>query len=58
MTTNQLLIGAGLTVVLAVGSQMPARRLRIPALIVLLPVGFAAGALVGHGGRHSPARTG
>ena len=45
MTTNQLLIGLGLTVVLAVGSQVLASRLRIPALIVLLPVGFAAGAL-------------
>ncbi|MDF6041487.1 cation:proton antiporter [Streptomyces sp. JH14] len=46
MTTNQVLIGVGLTLVLAVGSQILAGRLRIPALIVLLPVGFAAGALV------------
>lgn len=45
MTTNQLLIGLSLTFVLAVGSQVLASRLRIPALIVLLPVGFAAGAL-------------
>jgi NhaP-type Na+/H+ or K+/H+ antiporter len=45
VTANQLLIGLGLTVVLAVGSQVLASRLRIPALIVLLPVGFAAGAL-------------
>ncbi len=45
MTTNQLLIGLSLTVVLAVGSQVLASRFRIPALIVLLPVGFAAGAL-------------
>jgi NhaP-type Na+/H+ or K+/H+ antiporter len=45
VSTNQLLIGLGLTVVLAVGSQLLASRLRIPALIVLLPVGFAAGAL-------------
>jgi NhaP-type Na+/H+ or K+/H+ antiporter len=45
VTTDQLLIGLGLTVVLAVGSQVLASRLRIPALIVLLPVGFAAGAL-------------
>ena len=45
MTTNQLLIGLSLTVVLAVGSQVLASRLRIPALIVLLPVGFTAGAL-------------
>ena len=47
MTTNQILIGLGLIVFLAVGSQVLASRLRIPALIVLLPVGFAAGALTG-----------
>ncbi|SHK70265.1 hypothetical protein [Actinacidiphila paucisporea] len=47
MTTDQVLIGTGLLVVLAVGSQLLAGRLRIPALIVLLPVGFAAGALIG-----------
>jgi NhaP-type Na+/H+ or K+/H+ antiporter len=46
VTTNQVLIGVGLIVVLAVGSQILASRLRIPALIVLLPVGFAAGALI------------
>jgi NhaP-type Na+/H+ or K+/H+ antiporter len=45
VTANQILIGIGLTLVLAVGSQVLASRLRIPALIVLLPVGFAAGAL-------------
>ncbi|GGR47233.1 cation:proton antiporter [Streptomyces netropsis] len=46
MTTNQVFIGVGLILVLAVGSQILASRLRIPALIVLLPVGFAAGALI------------
>jgi NhaP-type Na+/H+ or K+/H+ antiporter len=45
MTTDQILFGLGLTVALAVGSQVLARQLRIPALIVLLPVGFTAGAL-------------
>ncbi len=45
MSTNQILIGLGLTVFLAVGSPVLASRLRIPAIIVLLPVGFAAGAL-------------
>jgi len=45
VTTNQVLFGVALTVVLAVGSQVLARTLRIPALIVLLPVGFAAGAM-------------
>lgn len=45
MTTDQILLGVGLTLSLAVGCQILASRLRIPALIVLLPVGFAAGAL-------------
>ncbi|GAA2804310.1 cation:proton antiporter [Kitasatospora sp. CM 4170] len=45
MTTDQILLGLGLIAVLAVGSQVLARWLRIPALIVLLPVGFTAGVL-------------
>jgi NhaP-type Na+/H+ or K+/H+ antiporter len=45
VTTNQILIGVGLILVLAVGSQVLASRLRIPAIIVLLPAGFVAGAL-------------
>src|ERR1700749_79130 len=45
MTTNQILIGVGLILVLAVGSQVLASRLKIPAIIVLLPAGFTAGAI-------------
>ena len=45
MSTDQVLWGASLIVVLAVGSQVLASRLRIPALIILLPAGFIAGAL-------------
>lgn len=45
LSTDQVFTGLGLIVVLAVGSQLLASRLRIPALIVLLPVGFTAGAL-------------
>jgi NhaP-type Na+/H+ or K+/H+ antiporter len=45
MTTNQVLLGVGLILALAVGSQVLASRLRIPALIILLPAGFAAGAI-------------
>src|SRR5215472_3130673 len=45
MSTNQILIGIGLIFVLAVGSQVLASRLRIPALIVMLPAGFIVGAL-------------
>ncbi len=45
MNSEQLLIGVSLTLVLAVGSQVLAGRLHLPALIVLLPVGFTAGAV-------------
>ena len=47
MSTDQVLTGIALIVVLAVGSQLLAGRLRIPALIILLPAGFTAGALTG-----------
>jgi NhaP-type Na+/H+ or K+/H+ antiporter len=43
MTTNQILFGLALVLVLAVGSQLLARMLRVAALVVLLPAGFAAG---------------
>jgi NhaP-type Na+/H+ or K+/H+ antiporter len=45
VTTDQVYVGVSLTLVLAVGCQILGRRLRIPALILLLPIGFAAGAL-------------
>jgi NhaP-type Na+/H+ or K+/H+ antiporter len=45
MSESQILVGIALTFGLAVGSQILASRLRIPAIVVLLPVGFAAGAL-------------
>jgi NhaP-type Na+/H+ or K+/H+ antiporter len=45
VTTNQVLLGVGLILALAVGSQVLASRLRIPALIILLPAGFIAGAI-------------
>jgi NhaP-type Na+/H+ or K+/H+ antiporter len=40
---NQVLTGVAIIVVLAVGSQVLASQLRIPALIVMLPAGFVAG---------------
>jgi NhaP-type Na+/H+ or K+/H+ antiporter len=45
VSADQVLFGVGLILVLAVGSQVLAGQLRIPALIILLPAGFAAGAL-------------
>src|SRR5262245_15734940 len=45
MTTNQILFGLALVLVLGVGSQLVARPLRAPALVVLLPAGFIAGAV-------------
>jgi NhaP-type Na+/H+ or K+/H+ antiporter len=44
MTTDQVLFGVSLIVVLAVGSQVLGSQLRIPALIIMLPAGFIAGA--------------
>jgi NhaP-type Na+/H+ or K+/H+ antiporter len=45
VTASDVILGAGLIFVLAAGSQVLASRLRLPAIIILLPVGFAAGAL-------------
>lgn len=45
MSEDRILLGIGLVVVLAVGSQILAHQLRVPSLIVLLPAGFTAGAL-------------
>ena len=42
---RRLLAGLGLVLVLAVGAQMAARLARLPAIVVLLPVGFVAGIL-------------
>jgi NhaP-type Na+/H+ or K+/H+ antiporter len=46
MTTSEVLVGLSVILALAVASQVVAARVRIPAIVVLLPVGFAAGALV------------
>src|SRR6476469_9670002 len=45
MSTDEILGGLALVLVLAVSSQLVARRLRIPAIVVLLPAGFLAGAV-------------
>ncbi len=43
MSSNQILFGLGLVLVLAVSAQLIARVLRVPGLVVLLPTGFIAG---------------
>jgi NhaP-type Na+/H+ or K+/H+ antiporter len=43
MSTDAILFGLGLVLVLAVGSQLLARRLSLPAIVILLPAGFVAG---------------
>src|SRR4051794_9571078 len=43
MSADDVLLGLGLVLVLAVSAQLLAARLRLPAIIVLLPVGFLAG---------------
>ena len=45
MTSSEILLGIGLIVALAVGSQLVASLLRVPAILLLLPAGFVAGAL-------------
>jgi NhaP-type Na+/H+ or K+/H+ antiporter len=45
MTSDEIFRGLGALVALAVGCQMLAARLRLPAIVLLLPVGFVAGAL-------------
>jgi len=45
VSTDRVLIGIGLIVLLAVGCQVAATRLRVPVLILLLLTGFVAGAL-------------
>ena len=45
LSTDDILTGLGLVIVLAVGARLLAQRLRVPALVLLLPVGFIAGAI-------------
>src|SRR3954451_9778854 len=47
MSTDEILFGLGLVVVLAVGAQLSSRRLGLPAIVVLLPAGFLAGIATG-----------
>ena len=43
LSASQIFVGLALTVGLAVGCQVLATKLKIPAIILLLPVGFVAG---------------
>lgn len=43
MSNDDLLLGLGLVAVLGTAAQLVARVLRMPAIVVLLPVGFVAG---------------
>ncbi|HEU5420917.1 MAG TPA: cation:proton antiporter [Streptosporangiaceae bacterium] len=47
MTTSEVLLGVGLILALAAGSEVLAGRLRLPAIVLLLPVGFIAGVFPG-----------
>jgi NhaP-type Na+/H+ or K+/H+ antiporter len=44
LSTDQTLRGLGLVIVLALACRLVSGRLRLPAIVLLLPVGFAAGA--------------
>jgi NhaP-type Na+/H+ or K+/H+ antiporter len=43
MSSSDIFVGLGLTLILAAASQILAARIRVPAIVVLLPVGFVAG---------------
>ena len=43
LSTNAILTGLGLAIVLAIASRLVADRLWLPAIVVLIPVGFVAG---------------
>jgi NhaP-type Na+/H+ or K+/H+ antiporter len=45
LSSDEILTGLGLVVVLALACRLVAHSTRLPAIVVLLPVGFAAGAL-------------
>lgn len=45
LTTNEILAGLGLVVVLAIACRIVAERFRLPTIVLLLPVGFLAGAI-------------
>jgi hypothetical protein len=45
LSTNELLLGIGLVLVLAFGEQLVAKLMRPPAIVVLLPARFVAGIL-------------
>jgi NhaP-type Na+/H+ or K+/H+ antiporter len=45
VSTDDVLLGLGLVLALAVASQLVGRWLSLPAIVVLLPAGFVAGAL-------------
>jgi NhaP-type Na+/H+ or K+/H+ antiporter len=46
MSESQIFVGLGLIIGLAVGCQIAAAKLGLPSILVLLPVGFAAGNLI------------
>ena len=43
MSASDIVLGLGITVILAVGCQIVAAKFRLPAIVLLLPAGFIAG---------------
>jgi Kef-type K+ transport system membrane component KefB len=50
MSSADVLLGLGLVFAIAVAARLLAARLRLPAIVVLLPAGFLAGVLTRRGG--------
>jgi NhaP-type Na+/H+ or K+/H+ antiporter len=43
VSASDIVLGFGITVILAVGCQIIAAKFRLPAIVLLLPAGFIAG---------------
>ena len=46
MTESEIFVGVGLILALAVGCQLVAAKVGVPGILLLLPIGFAAGNLI------------
>ena len=46
MTESEIFVGIGLILALAVGCQLVAAKVGVPGILLLLPIGFAAGSLI------------
>ena len=58
MSASDIVLGLGITVILAVGCQIVAAKFRLPAIVLLLPAGFIAGHYITRGESRKDAGSG